>query len=523
MPHASAHARAPFLISLCLAALALAAPPIAADDFVDRANAIYAAIRQDKRSDLVILPLLAQMDPTPPGLTTSTQAALLPASAPSFSAAAVWAQAPAQRAVLEALARVTEDEGPETRMVFAQPYGVEAVTPALVGAELYTELGDPPTLAAAKPLYLDKLVDASILSQIEATRLASEGKALEAMEAMLDALFFARQIADRELSVEKRQGMLVMGLALQRLRDLAYTDMLAPQQALTPDALRTIIRRLDDRRGALGIDRMNVPRADRIAAEQLLARVYQPRGGPNPETFSPTLARIATGERPLRLFSEAARWETLRPGQADFLTAQEALSGAYDDWILRWGLADFDPVRLSSTDYTKNVKDNPSYAVLGQILPDIDASLALRQLLRVEAAGTRMSLAMYAYYLLNDQFPRSLSAVRPTFAQTVDADPYSSRGRDIEFYTPVHDRRATAQGETIPYEINIYPGDPHRPFKVHLREDQFVVYSVGPDDDKGWVQFATQADPDAQEGDYLLWPPVLSLLRQHLVEQGRLK
>jgi hypothetical protein len=87
---------------------------------------------------------------------------------------------------------------------------------------------------------------------------------------------------------------------------------------------------------------------------------------------------------------------------------------------------------------------------------------------------------------------------------------------------PVRDTPKGDRGEIIPYEIHVYPGAPYPNFSVKFRDEVFILYSAGPDESRSMVKDATQDDPKL-EGDYLLWPPVPSLLRKHLIQKNLLK
>jgi hypothetical protein len=68
--------------------------------------------------------------------------------------------------------------------------------------------------------------------------------------------------------------------------------------------------------------------------------------------------------------------------------------------------------------------------------------------------------------------------------------------------------------------MEVFPGDGTN-FGVTLFEDQFVLYSVGPNGAKDWAERVSQ-DRNALLGDYLIWPPVLGLHREHLIQTGQL-
>jgi hypothetical protein len=529
--HAGRAARFGAIVALALG-LAVLAPgaPARADDFTRQANAAYLVIRgesgrefplpQDQRSDLVVLPAVAGMQPPPPFLAERLPAILLPPTSRDWAAAAAWAQAPAQRAALEALAKATENEDPERHMAFAQPYGVEGVPIELVSADLYTELGDPPLLAAAEFKYLRKLTWLAVLAHVEANRLLAEGKGSEALEVLVDLVFFGRQVADRQLAPEMTWGLETVALGLEHLRDVAYRDLKAPARTIPIETLKTVVRRLDDRRGPLGLERLRPPGAARLAGEQLLYYVYDAStGAPNADRYSTLLANITTADRPLRLFAEAAVWEQARASAANLRQTREVLGRVHDDFVYRWGLRAHDPTMATEPDYRKTVEGRPGMKVLELLYGRFQDLFVRRQDLRVEAAGTRMSLAMDAYFLQNNTYPSALTAVRPVFAPVIDKDPYSAAGRDMEYFVPGRDQPRGPQGQEVLHEMRVFPPAPYKPFAVKLDSKDFVIYSVGADGDRGWARDVTMSTLTMTTGDLVAWPPVPSLLRQYLVQE----
>ncbi len=513
----------------------VAAPAARADDYLDRLNAIYASIPKDKRSDLVLLPLAAKMTDPPAEVRTEVRAALLPPSSKAWPAVAEWAQAAPQAAVLKAIVDITSEPDYLKAMVFAQGYGVDAVAdqPALIEANLFTDVGAPPILAAAKFNYLPALDRVQILVQVETTRLADAANHEQALELLSHWLFFARQMADREFTREKAWGMNAMRTALERMRDVAYSDSVAATHILAHLKLRDRIKQLADPKGLLGIERIRLPQGDTTAAEQMLSMILIEKDGTNEDLFAPTLAKITSGDRPLRLFSEAAFWEKARKGHAGWFEARDMLNDLTNDWRKRWSLDPFDIVVRGPSDYAKRVDKDRHYVSLKRVLAAVEGLFPLRLALRTEAAGTRTALAMYAFVLQNTQLPRDLTAIRPFYVDPVDPDPYSSSKSILQYYVPVRDYPPQGpRGQQVLAEIRVWPGEPFPNFSINLGrpradrgetdwEKNFVLYSVGPDDSKDFAKNATQDHADL-EGDYLLWPPVTSLLRRYLVENGKL-
>ncbi|MFN7019968.1 MAG: hypothetical protein ACK4WH_01405 [Phycisphaerales bacterium] len=491
------------------------------DEFVNRVNALVRKAQDDKRSDLVLLPLLPDLKPPPAVLRSQYDAALYGNHAPNWAECVAWAQAEPQKKIIDAMAAVTvEGADPIKGFVFGLPYGADLAGPELVTKEMYVELGDPPTLAAAKFLYMDELEIVGILMHVEASRLAADGEIMGAIDQMRRWLLFTRQMADRPMLKEKKWAMESMLAAFERICDLAYVDFRAEQHKTEPARLRDVISQTAQR--SLFLERIRLPEGDFIAREQLISRVLIERGGTNPDTFAPTMARIGAVDRPLRLFSSTAHWEQARPLHAGWYDTTDAIKGLVSDWERRWTLSAFDTYQSTRSYWELRVRNRPRLAVVGLGLDDVPALFTLRRKIEAYQAGTRMALAAFAYYLREKTIPNSLSAVTPAYSRRVDVDPYSSKGRDIQYFRPQVDTPKDARGNPKPYELRLFPVPPRPELRVTLDNTHFVVYSVGPDDKPDLAQDCTQGQ-EGKSGDYLFWPPELSLQRQRLIESGQLK
>lgn len=516
-------------VTAAAAAITLAAPlPAArADDFLTQANRIYNPIRQDRRSDPIVLAAAAQMSAPPAALADRERAMVLPVGASGWDDAEAWAMQPEQRAALEALDQVTQIEDPIEAMAFAQPYGYEGVPMELVRAGLYSEVGDPPTLAGAKFQYLPALDRLGMLVHVEATRLAAAGDEAQAIDLLIDWLFFARQIADRAFFREVRWGVHAMNGALERIRDVAYADFRYGDKSLSAAAIAGALRRLQDS-GYIDLERLRFPDGDRIAAEQLLTRTFTERGGPDPALFGPTMARLASSERPLRLFSEAARWDAAVSGHANIFEVKDTLADVYGDWKKRWTLPPSDP--LLAEPFYYGTLDKARYQGLLGALPDMSGLFNDRQVLRTQLVGTRTSLGVLAFFYANGNFPPHVSAIRPRFIQKVDADPFNparERGQEppLQYFVPnkINYKRLSEREVPKPHTINVFTADGKYNFRILVGDDQFVLYSMGPDKEAGWAELVSGEPVENSPGDLLVWPPAISLLRQHLQESGQLK
>jgi hypothetical protein len=498
-----------------------------AQDFVARVNSHYAPIDASRRSDLVLLPLLAKMERPPTDMDTLDRAVILPASDPAFAPAKAWATAAPQRAVLDGLARVTQEREWRRAFAFGQAYGFEGVAPEIIAAGLYTDIGDPPTLGAARHGYLPAFDRVAILVNVEASRLVGEGKASDAIDVLTNWTYFCRSICDRQFFAEASWGLRHMAQALERIRDVAYVDSRASR---TLDATRLLdqIRRLSPT-DYLDLSRLQFPIADRAAAEQMLARVYVPRGRVDESVFAPAMARLGSSQHPLRLFSETARWRGAAAAQADWFVATEKVAGVYNDWQNRW-LFDWYDRRQSLRTAWSSVQDEiGSLAVLQATTPDLGQLATLRQIARLETSGTRTALAVLGASMEQRAFPPQLSAVRPRWVPQLDEDPYNPTLRDrgtrppLEYFVPMRDTQTAERGERVPYEMDVVTNDPARPLTLRLTDDTFVVYSWGSDNAKNFARRTQNTSAVVQGADYLIWPPVPSLQRQHLKDLGQVR
>jgi len=510
-----------------MSGLCLPSSPARADEFVDRVNAPFKQIPDDKRSDTVLLPLLAAMDPAPDEVNTQARAALLANKGPGWSQAAAWAQKPAQKAVIDALDKVTKEEDRLKAYAFAQPYGAEAMGAQkdaldLISRGLYTELGEPALLGAARFGYMPALEQAGVLAHVEASRRLEDGDWTGASKVITDWVFFSRQMADRPFMKEKKWAIESMKLGLERLRDMAYVDSRSEKRAADPAKVRELITRLRERRGFLMLDRITLPEADFIAGEQMVGLVMTPGAGPNPDRFGPYMARAGAAERPLRLFSSSAYWDSAAAEHANSRETKAMLEGIHLDWGKRWQLSPFDRLVQTVTDYRRRVATSPKFSMLNTSYRDVDQLFPLRQELRAELAGTRMALGAYGFFLRQKSLPPGLEATRPAYIDVIDKDPFSKRINDIRYFVAQRDTPNDDQGQPKPHVIKVFPPAPASSFEVPLGPDQFVVFSVGPDDAADFALQSTQGRANVR-GDYLLFPPLLSLYRQRLIDIDQLK
>jgi len=116
--------------------------------------------------------------------------------------------------------------------------------------------------------------------------------------------------------------------------------------------------------------------------------------------------------------------------------------------------------------------------------------------------------------------------VVPVFVQRISLmlDPFDKNakedaGKRLAYLRAEIDNMAVG-GLPKPMVIRVFPkvaGVDYPNFEAKVLLNQFVVYSAGPDGNQTGVSRATQMIKD-DHGDYLIWPPVLSLVRQYRID-----
>lgn len=510
---------------VCLTLLAGAAAPAVADQFTDQINAPFQNVSQERRAELVLLPLLTKMDEPPATVSDRTRAMLMQSTFAGWNDAQTWANGANQRAVIDALKAVTKETDPLKAHVFALGYGVEASPRQLVRDRMYIELGDPPTIAAAQLLYMPKLDQMVCLIHVEATRLAAEGKVSDAVDLMTSLSFFGRMMVDRPLMREAKWGIDLMNNSMERLRDILYLDLQGGRKLdinRAPDQLK----RIAVEGSYLDLSRARVPNGDIIGVSQVVARVYNADGSVDERTFATTLARLGATEFPLRLFSEASRWRGLQSMQADRFAAESVVRGITSDFTRRWQIDWWD--RHMGTPSELDNVDKDKFAAISAAITEQRPLLDAMQVAKVEIGGTRTCLALAAQWINTGNMPTNIAMIRPRWVDKMDTDYFDAsrlRGNQPRFYftIPMTDRRGLRPGETAkPMDVEIVP-QYGAPFSVPLHDDVWVLYSVGSDSQANGARRVQNTAQKVQNADYLIWPPVISLYRQNLVDLGDLK
>ncbi|MEL6795976.1 MAG: hypothetical protein AAFO89_04050 [Planctomycetota bacterium] len=496
----------------------LAAATATADRFVDAVNAAYTRLAEDRRSELVLLPTLIEMDAPPELLLQrADRAALMTPSSPAWSTAEAWATSDTQQAVLEALATITEETNPRRAMQFALPYGINGIPTGFIRAGVHAELGDPPTLASAQLGYMERLHWVKVLVDIETTRLVEAGDAEAAVNMNLDLAAFARQMAERQLGQEVEWAYETIASAMRRVRDAVYVDGKGAR-SLTSSFLVDTVAAIDVDRGLYRIDRLRMPTGDKQSALQLAERVFDRAGRPDQAVFPAVMAEMAATGRPLRLFGEAGRWAERVESHAGQSQTRQVVEGVYNDWNTRWNSDPYDPIQSQTSTFQRLESRSEDFSLITQAVPDLGRLLDLRKGVQAETVGTRVALASQALTLATGTKASSLALLRPRYVDDLGVDPFNPNtdlGNRPEFLYFVPERDDVSGNR---HRMNVVPRLRSN-FSVTLTRDDFVLYSPGGNgaDDRA---INVSDNPSAVIGDYLVWPPVISLTREHLRQTG---
>jgi len=518
---------------LCAACvlLTLSVPVRAQQGYLSRLNESYEDIfpgedgEPGQRTDMALLPVVARMDPLPPGLDTDQDAALAhPMLTPEvWDAARAWAEAPAQREVLDAILELGDPER-VLRMGWGQPYGIESLEQIdLVSAGLYSEVPDS-LLGATNMRYLDGLDAVHRLVHVEASRRLLEGDAIGSMEVLHAWLLIVNQLIEREFAHEKRWAMERMIDLFERLRDIGYQDFKGDRTLGDRASLIRLVELLEPLRsrrdgGALRLERVAPPLANSLSARQL-AEVLLDADGADEDRFARTVGRMMSEGNPLRMFSELPRARLVASIQFGEPIARRLIDGMIADLELRWNSAPFDPIWQTRSN-VERMQDTLGFGLVAAFsLLDVVDLFDLRRRVELERIGTRHSLALLGHSL-DHMIPPNAFVAAPRWIDEVENDPYNPLSAEREATAPLeyiylgNIGRASAQQRV--HTVAVIPENAPR-FERRFDRRDFLLYSVGTDgaDDGGEEIQNTEAD--VIDADYLVWPPVISLLRQHLID-----
>jgi|GEM_PF-767565 len=436
---------------LALLAMVVAPNAAAQDNFAAEASEVHQPGAGEKNAAEALLKALARLDAPPASLPDTPTALLMLPGDPGWSEAKTWATSPNQRAMLETLRDVTNPASPH---VFSLPYGVENTPPAIEETGLAIDLGEPPLLASANLVYLDALDELFSLVSIDAERLADEGDP-EAAYKLVQWVRLSRMVADQPLSAEKGWAIHSMRLGLMRLLDLFALH----PELMTERELINLVQELKE--SELRIERILPPYADRIALQELVSATYIKRRGPDPAKFGPTLAALMSEGQPLGLFGEASYFQRVAEQQANWFDMTEKVDAVYNDWERRWSVPNYD--RIWTQQMERRLIDPARFTLIDTFSPDLYPMIQERLELRADLAGARMALSVIGYRRGKGVWSSDLAAIRPTFVDTIDLDPFHDGGdravkqfEILVYFVPIRDQKFGEREDPHPHKIRVF-------------------------------------------------------------------
>jgi hypothetical protein len=505
-------------------ALFAATTAVAQDDYLEQLNKRAKEVREDRRSDKILIPLLAKMTPPPAEVEADLEAGpawilIDPTVSARWEKMKAWAEAAPQQAVLKALGDATKPfDRNDPGMGWGLAYGATSDAMEAVRVDLHVDLGsEEPTIAEVNPKYLVRVKWVEKLVHVEATRLFAEGKPGDAINSLINIASLGRQLADREMSIEVREGARMMTTAFGRVRDVAYQDFRG-ERKLDITMLRSLVQRFADEQ--FKIARIRFPMGDQYAIEQMISRAFGNGGRPDGDKLGPMLARIATREHPLKIFNEAAKWGEAAKTMGDRKSTEEILGQVYGDWTTRWPIEAFDPRMRATFEYDKFSKTR--YPLIS-LLPDLTEFFDIRQVIQTEIIGTRASLGLLGYFYQQRAFPRVITSARPDWITIKEADPFNPDDRDRDGVpTLKYMRPITDDDQKRPHAMTVVTGSGYN-FRLSLDDSVWMIWSVGSNNTNDFARFVQNTSKRVSKADYIIWPPLESLTRRHLKDIDALK
>ncbi len=433
-----------------------------------------------------------------------------------WSQIARWAGAPAHEHVYELIMQAGEskDDGDgEARVarLFGLPYGTSALPEEYIVAD-FTASDDPVVQLGDEGFrYLAALEDLRRLVYAEAYRRAESGDVLDASRLLVAWIRVGRQLADRQFFGEKVYGMGTMIETTKIMRNIHYRH----RGALSVDEYREIV----DDLGALLLDRVRFPDADKWALLLVIRDTFVRRGGPEPDKFVDTFARMQSLSAPLTRFQARQRWEQVIGQHAGYFDTVDELNRIWGDWEFRWNIEDPYDIAVAGDTYyiRRSPRERSSYYILDLVMGPMQGLEDLRRDVLIAIGGTRASLGVLGYYVKHRDYPANIDGISPIHIPTIPIDPHDDRKqrtkRRLQYFVPVRDYPPVAPREVPqPYPVQLHApisgASPLVMFNDAGRYDEFLLYSKGKDLGNDFLH-----EDDAEGGDIMIWPPLEELLR----------
>ncbi len=470
-----------------LAAAMLASLPAAvlADDasLLRKLNEPVLRVTEANRSWQPLFEAIAAMTPPPSPVGPTFNQTTIWTGMTDWSAVSEWAAAnPAAGSAMKEV---------QDRLVLGLPYGESAVPEALRAAGLCTRISVTPDARITEFPYLDGIETLAAWTTAEMYRLCEAGEFDDAFSLGIALVKVLRQIADRQMLVEKTFAMERMCEALSVQRDLmwGYLDRV-PAETFQRLGVKEypFLRPTDSER----LKRLEMPEGDRFVAEAVISLGFDDNGQPVSDRFEEIFAEIQASKRPLTRFGAAKRWQAIAAVHGSLDASTSKLDNIYDDWWRRWRMRQYDAMQDLATELSRT--NEVRYAAVVLSILDIQSLFALRNQLICEINGTVLSAGICGYRRTFNVWPDMPAKYYAVFApKRFDFDPYDKQYGSLLFRYLGSDRKPI----DTPYGRVWATG--------------CVVYARGGDNaDDGF----TDHDPAGKIGDLVLWPPVRALARE---------
>ncbi|MGA1399222.1 MAG: hypothetical protein ACO38P_02420, partial [Phycisphaerales bacterium] len=406
--------------SILLAVSALAALLPGASAPADNAallkklNEPLARITEGNRSWKPLFEAIAAVTPPPTAVGPEFNQTTIWPGMTGWSEVSTWAAANA--ALGTAMKEVQE------RLVLGLPYGEDAVPTNLREKGLCTRISVTEDARVTEFPYLDGIALMNAWTVAELYRLCEAGSFEDAFLLGIAQVKILRQIADRQMFVEKAFAMERMCEALSVQRDAMwrYLDRIP---ATTYQQLGVkeypFLRPTDNER----LKRLEMPEGDRVVAEATIALGFDDNGQPVADRFEEIFAEIQSAKKPLTRFGAAKRWQAISAVHGSLDASSTKLVNIYDDWWRRWRMRQYDAMQDLATELSRT--NEVRYAAVVLSILDIQSLFSLRNRLICEINGTILSAGLCGYKATFNAWPDLPAKYYAVFApKRFDFDPY---------------------------------------------------------------------------------------------------
>ena len=466
-----------------LAAASLACPSVHADDqkAVEALNAPAKVIQEKSKSWKTLFDAYVTMTAPPAKVGKDFNALTIWPGMTDWDKVKDWAAANG------AMAKAILDS--QQAVAFAMPYGRTNVPPTYVEKGAFIGIGDGLSVYVADVAYLKPLATIEAFVVAEMYRLGGEKKFQEAFDLGLATLRVLRQVADQHLLEEKLFAMGAMCEMASVQRDVLQTflaDVPAPVAKHFALAGYALVRPTDGER----LRRLEMPEGDRVLAEALIAQLFDAQGQPDTAKFAATMGSLQARKEPLSAFGAARRWTEIADVHGSLDATRIRLTGIYDDWWRRWRVRYYDGLLDNATVLSRTNKMR--YAMVLEMVNDIESVFALRQRLNAELNGTVLAFGLVAAYRDAGTWPAGLDRTYTQFTiKRFDMDPWDPAAGRWQY-----------ENASSPRAIETDFG--------RLQISGGILYARGVDKEDGGAKKATN---DGLTGDFVAWPALRAVSR----------